>query len=108
VTLGLPTERTQFSRNAGATLYLLFGTAAGNPIQRVVPRPSDSPGRLKWHAISVGCQGNTIDALVLPLGILEYRLVLNATPLVIPATFYSLHTFDFQTHEAKHHGENPR
>ena len=58
----------------------------------------DMPGRLKWHAVSVGCLGTTIDAIVLPLGILEYRLVLNATPLVIPshlllvAPFISKHT----------------
>ena len=84
--------------------YVLVGTASGNPLQSVVPRPSDSPGRLKWHAVSVGCLGTTIDAIVLPLGILEYRLALNATPLVIPATFYSLHTFDFQTHQARRHG----
>ncbi|MGB8294929.1 MAG: HNH endonuclease [Polyangia bacterium] len=50
--------------------YVLAGAdPSASTIQSIVPRPAHSPGRLKWHAISVACLNSTVAALVLPLGI---------------------------------------
>jgi len=81
--------------------YVLAGTCSWTPIQKVVAYPADSRARLKWHAVSIRCTGNTIFGVVVPLGILRYTLLLNPVPLPLPATFASGHRFDLQTRQAK-------
>lgn len=82
--------------------FVLHGTPDWSPLRQVVPCPPNSEWRLKCHAVSVQCRGQTIVSTVITLGILKYTLVLNSLLLLIPGDFGSLHVFDIPTGKVKH------